>query len=404
MPGTVMIKNVLDVKDDNPLPKGSSPQSQFNRSILVLTPQRALKFTAMSVDRHFVWLTALSFLSHSTLGMDELAIIPPMVPQGDRDERPDSPVSAPGTRKGNVIRKPKSKQSKLSFASKKSKSSQDDFAAAPAPSVNNELDTLDDNHLNVDYVDNNNNNRDDNDDDGAASPPTVPMTKHRHARKRSNTAPRLGAGSSNVTGFSATGSNASPRPRAVRNFSSFGPSTMSTTSGGSGSPSFVGSIDAFYPPPPIPTSPVPMSPVNFSRRPSEASRTSRRPSETMTVSRRPSEATSLRPSDVSRSSSRAAGSGSGGNTLTSSYSYTDSVGTARMEAFIAGAGAGAGASSTTSSRRPSSSMRGGHYRKTSSVSAAGTAVSGGGTSAQPEDFIVGFENFSETASDPFRNF
>lgn len=353
---------MLDVKDDNPLPKGSSPHSQFNRSILVLTPQRALKFTAMSVDRHFVWLTALSFLSHSTLGMDELAIIPP-IPQGDRDERPESPASAPSIHK-NVIRKPKSKQSKLSFGSKKSKASQDNVA----PSVN-ELDPIDD--LGHDH-DNNN----DNDDagDAAASPPTVPMFKH-HSRKRSNTAPRLGAGSA-TTGFAATGSGSgsgsgsTPRPGAVRNFSSFGPSSTASIGGGSsGPPSVVGSIDAFYPPPPIPT-----SPVNFSRRPSETSR---------------------RPSEVSRSSSRAAG----GNTLTSSYSYTDSVGTARMEAFIAQTGPGARAGSATSSRRPSSSLRGGHYRKTSSLSAAGTAVS-----AQPEDFIVGLENMSETSSDPFRNF
>lgn len=363
----VLIKNVLDVKDDNPLPKGSSPQSQFNRSILVLTPQRALKFTAVSIDRHFVWLTALSFLSHSSLSMDELAIVPP-IPQGDRDGRPESPASAPSIRK-NVVRKPKSKQSKLSFGSKKSKASLDDFT----PSTNNLTPSMDDFPPPVNELDPIDDN--DNDDAGdAASPPTVPMFKQ-HSRKRSNTAPRLGAGS--ATGIATTSSGLSPRPGAVRNFSSFGPSTATT--GGSGPPSIVGSIDAFYPPPPIPT-----SPTNFSR-PSEASR---RPSE---ASRRPSEA-SRRPSEVSRSSSRAAG-----NTLTSSYSYTESVGTARMEAFIAQTGTGGG--STTSSRRPSSSLRGGHYRKTSSLSAAGTAVS-----PQPEDFIVGFENMSETSSDPFRNF
>jgi hypothetical protein len=32
----------------------------------VLTPQRALKFTALTIERHYVWLTALSFLSHSS--------------------------------------------------------------------------------------------------------------------------------------------------------------------------------------------------------------------------------------------------------------------------------------------------------------------------------------------------
>ncbi|KAJ5218331.1 uncharacterized protein N7498_000430 [Penicillium cinerascens] len=71
------IQSVLDVKDDNPLPKGSGSPNPFNRSILVLTPQRALKFTAVTVERHYVWLTALSFLSHSSMGLHELAALPP---------------------------------------------------------------------------------------------------------------------------------------------------------------------------------------------------------------------------------------------------------------------------------------------------------------------------------------
>lgn len=73
----VTIQSVLDVKDDNPLPKGTNSPNPFNRSILVLTPQRALKFTALTVERHYVWLTALSFLSHSSIGLHELAAFPP---------------------------------------------------------------------------------------------------------------------------------------------------------------------------------------------------------------------------------------------------------------------------------------------------------------------------------------
>ncbi|OAX80243.1 hypothetical protein ACJ72_05429, partial [Emergomyces africanus] len=72
------IQSVLDVKDDNPLPKGSNPGNHFSRSILILTPQRALKFTAMTMERHFVWLTALSFLSHSSMGANDLASLPPV--------------------------------------------------------------------------------------------------------------------------------------------------------------------------------------------------------------------------------------------------------------------------------------------------------------------------------------
>ncbi|ETR98756.1 hypothetical protein M419DRAFT_133137 [Trichoderma reesei RUT C-30] len=58
------IQSVLDVKDDNPAPRGVTTPI-FNRSILILTPQRALKFTAPTAERHYLWLTALSFLAHS---------------------------------------------------------------------------------------------------------------------------------------------------------------------------------------------------------------------------------------------------------------------------------------------------------------------------------------------------
>ncbi|RDA88318.1 hypothetical protein CP532_6574 [Ophiocordyceps camponoti-leonardi (nom. inval.)] len=68
------IQSVLDVKDDNPAPKVMP--SVFNRSILILTPQRALKFTATSADRHYLWLTALSFLAHSSHAVPEM-LVPP---------------------------------------------------------------------------------------------------------------------------------------------------------------------------------------------------------------------------------------------------------------------------------------------------------------------------------------
>ncbi|PNY23668.1 Uncharacterized protein TCAP_06392 [Tolypocladium capitatum] len=68
------IQSVLDVKDDNPAPKVMSPV--FNRSILILTPQRALKFTAASAERHYLWLTALSFLAHSSQAVPEIIAAP----------------------------------------------------------------------------------------------------------------------------------------------------------------------------------------------------------------------------------------------------------------------------------------------------------------------------------------
>ncbi|KAK4545079.1 hypothetical protein LTR36_003630 [Oleoguttula mirabilis] len=59
------IQSVLDVQDDTPMPKGAELRSAYHRSILILTPQRALKFTAITQDRHAFWMTALSFLAQS---------------------------------------------------------------------------------------------------------------------------------------------------------------------------------------------------------------------------------------------------------------------------------------------------------------------------------------------------
>ncbi|KAI1303473.1 hypothetical protein F5Y03DRAFT_186315 [Xylaria venustula] len=71
------IQSVLDVKDDNPIPKGEN--QIFNRSILILTPQRALKFTAVSAERHYLWIMALSFLAHSQQAVPEItpSLAPP---------------------------------------------------------------------------------------------------------------------------------------------------------------------------------------------------------------------------------------------------------------------------------------------------------------------------------------
>lgn len=69
-----MIKSVLDVKDTTPLHKSASHEPIFDRSILIITPERALKLTASNRERHYLWLTALSFLAESGRG-------PPQVPR-----------------------------------------------------------------------------------------------------------------------------------------------------------------------------------------------------------------------------------------------------------------------------------------------------------------------------------
>lgn len=72
----MQIQSVLDVKDDAPAPRSVGAQPIFNRSILILTPARALKFTAPSAERHYLWLTALSFLAHSSQAMPDLNQLP----------------------------------------------------------------------------------------------------------------------------------------------------------------------------------------------------------------------------------------------------------------------------------------------------------------------------------------
>lgn len=63
-----VVTNVLDVRDDTPVmtsPSQSQLPSLHNRSIVVLTPTQAIKFTALTRERHISWLTALSFLVHN---------------------------------------------------------------------------------------------------------------------------------------------------------------------------------------------------------------------------------------------------------------------------------------------------------------------------------------------------
>ena len=95
---------MLDVKDDNPMPKGSITGSHFNRSILILTPQRALKFTACTQDHHYLWLTALSFLSHSPISMNDLAPMPPLPTEESPELRSSPTASLGGTFRRRPIR------------------------------------------------------------------------------------------------------------------------------------------------------------------------------------------------------------------------------------------------------------------------------------------------------------
>lgn len=185
---TVPIQSVLDVKDDTPLPKGVNQGPIFNRSILILTPARALKFTAPTKERHYVWLTALSFLSHSAQEADGLLALPPPMPfeyeQVEQQVAHATPTRLvtefdtfpPPLRARDSIRIAKGKRSDLS--------GQQSGGMRKMASKTKVLHTR---------------------EDSFAEPPSVPRYPGQHARKRSNTGSR--PPNSRVMGFG--GSNSS---------------------------------------------------------------------------------------------------------------------------------------------------------------------------------------------------
>ncbi|KUJ11943.1 uncharacterized protein LY89DRAFT_738577 [Mollisia scopiformis] len=172
------IQSVLDVKDENPPPKGSAPL--FNRSILILTPARALKFTAVSAERHYVWLTALSFLAHSSQAVPEIVQAPLPIPTIPDFE---IPRQANRLRKGGIrdsIRVAKGKTTSARQGPTSVHSSQQDSIREAESIYSGRTDGL---------------------PDIAADPPIVPRFTDRgrdnygppltHGRKRSNTGSRV---------------------------------------------------------------------------------------------------------------------------------------------------------------------------------------------------------------------
>ncbi|KAK3325249.1 hypothetical protein B0H66DRAFT_470104 [Apodospora peruviana] len=123
------IQSVLDVKDDNPPPKNAG--ALFNRSILILTPQRALKFTTTSPERHYIWLTSLSFLAHSNQAIPENLVTTQPKPLPEQYELPKSKARRPGIR--DSIRLTKAKTGVVRSGPVSIASSQTDSVAPNVP-------------------------------------------------------------------------------------------------------------------------------------------------------------------------------------------------------------------------------------------------------------------------------
>ncbi|OLN86506.1 Anucleate primary sterigmata protein A 2 [Colletotrichum chlorophyti] len=176
------IQSVLDVKDDNPAPKNQG--AVFNRSILILTPQRALKFTATSSERHYVWLTALSFLAHSSQAIPDIMPSPQPAKQSTVPEfEIPQPTRRPGIR--DSIRLTKSKAPPVRNAAPPSVPS---IPSAPSSRTG---DAAAYRQAEPFAPASNNHQRDRSGD--AAEPPFIPRFTERsnqsgvHGRKRSNT-------------------------------------------------------------------------------------------------------------------------------------------------------------------------------------------------------------------------
>jgi Meiotic cell cortex C-terminal pleckstrin homology len=211
----VTIQSVLDVKDDNPSPKGMTPL--FNRSILILTPARALKFTATTRERHYVWLTALSFLAHSSQAVPDIMAVssPPAVPDFELPRPPARLRKHPGIRDSIRVAKGKGYGS---AATRSGPTSVHSSQQGGELSICTDTSTRGEHpqsakELNRFFT------------PEAADPPVVPRFTDRtypsgHGRKRSNTGSRV------------------PPPLSFRGFSERGPlppvtSSFSTSGGGS---------------------------------------------------------------------------------------------------------------------------------------------------------------------------
>ncbi|PFH61452.1 hypothetical protein XA68_17356 [Ophiocordyceps unilateralis] len=161
------IQSVLDVKDDNPAPRVMP--SVFNRSILILTPQRALKFTATSAERHYLWLTALSFLAHSSHAVPEMLSPPHLKVKQQQQQQAELDIPRVRFRRSGIrdsIRLAKGKSGGPKMADSQSRT---DGVASPPMSGG---------HSREESVD-------------AAEPPLIPRFGNQpgapHGRKRSNT-------------------------------------------------------------------------------------------------------------------------------------------------------------------------------------------------------------------------
>ncbi|KAG8532594.1 uncharacterized protein KY384_002471 [Bacidia gigantensis] len=166
----VAIQSVLDVKDETPLPKGFTHEPIFNRSILILTPDRALKVTAVTRERHYIWLTALSYLSASSQGMTDFETPSPE----QQAQLPRPPSQEPVV---NVRRAPHRDSIRVSKSKGRPSIGPHSFSSPTAEATYSNVP-----QISFDSIER--------PSEEAAEPPQIPRIAA-HARKRSSTGPRM---------------------------------------------------------------------------------------------------------------------------------------------------------------------------------------------------------------------
>lgn len=217
----VSIQSVLDVEDLTPLPKGAELRTAWNRSILILTPERALKFTATTEERHNLWMTALSFLAQSGHVPDQLpqqlretSIIPPVPPV---PSIPSTSFDGPTIKRH---RAPSFGRSSVRDSIRLAKGKRPDALALNSQAPADQPYGAD--MANGDGI-----------DDSAEFPavPRLYITTSRHQRQRSNTSPRLTQPLNSFRSFSSgavpTSSSSALQNVGSTNGSSFRPSASS---------------------------------------------------------------------------------------------------------------------------------------------------------------------------------
>ncbi|EME81137.1 uncharacterized protein MYCFIDRAFT_77058 [Pseudocercospora fijiensis CIRAD86] len=214
------IQSVLDVQDRTPLPKNPELSAAWNRSILILTPERALKFTATTEGRHSLWMTALSFLAQSGQLPNQIPPLP--------NRKPPLPPSIPSTSIDGVSikrhRSPSFGRSNVRDSIRLAKGKKPELQQVQSyPEQIYGHDTME---AEIGAAEND-----------SADFPAVPrlyISTTKHSRKRSNTNPGLSQSMHNFRSFSSSAvpsSASSGMPHRSTNGSSFRPSVSSTKSG-----------------------------------------------------------------------------------------------------------------------------------------------------------------------------